>query len=226
MGPVDRAAAHVHRAVDGHHTLVDRITAWVASEGVGTEGRRSTIATRGGILIGSAWIGWQLGPTALAIATPAWLAASWRAGPAAAATDDPTPPLDPEAARLRDLTAIRTAIGDRRGIHLAEITDRIQAAGIDWTTADVRAWITGHGVRVRDSVRVGGKAGKVRAGVHRDDLEAALDPAPRSDPDPSPPGVVAGHDALHPPLQAELPPAGERRYTLDDEPLWPGTART
>ncbi|MGW1998595.1 hypothetical protein, partial [Embleya sp. NPDC001921] len=142
MRPVDRAAAHVHRAVDGHHTLVDRITTWVAAEAAGAVERRRAIATRGGILLGGAWSGWQLGPTALAIATPAWLAAAWWAGPPAAteATDTPkAEPLDPEAARHRDLTAIRRAIGDRRGIHLAEITDRVQAAGIDWDTADVRA---------------------------------------------------------------------------------------
>ncbi|MFI1580035.1 hypothetical protein [Embleya sp. NPDC020630] len=230
MHPVDRAAAHVHRAVDGHHTLVDRITTWVAAEAAGAVERRRAIATRSGILAGGALLGWQLGPGGLAVATPAWLAAAWWHGPAATeATDEPkpeAPPLDPAAARHRDLTAIRRAIGDRRGIHLAEITTRLQAAGVPWDTADVRAWITGHGVPIRPKLRVGGKAGRVNAGVHVDDLEAALNPAPQPDPDPSPAGVAAGHDALHPPLHAELHPTRQQCYTLDEEPEWPGSAAT
>lgn len=222
MGPVHRIAAHVHRACDGAPIAVGQATTWLTAA-TATD-RRRTLAQRGAIAVVGGWAAMHAGPGALAVAVPAAIAWAHRLGPKSADKQAaPAAPLDPAAARLRDLTAIRGAIGDRRGIHLAEITDRVQAAGIDWDMADVRAWITGHGVTIRPKVRVGGKAGRVSVGVHVDDLDAALDPAPRSDPDPSPAGVAAGHEPLHPPLQVELEPAGERCYTLDDEPVWPGT---
>lgn len=225
MGPVHRLAAHVHRACDGAPIAVDRITTWLAAPAAAD--RRRTIAQRGAVAAVGAWAATHLGVEALAVAVPAAAVWAHRLGPKTAAEAVPTAePLTPEAARLRDLTAIRNAIGDRKGIHLAEITERVRQAGIDWEIADVRAWITGHGVPIRPKVRVGGKTGRVTVGVHVDDLDAALNPAPLPDPDPSPDGVAAGHTPLHPPLQAELQPAEERCYSLEDEPTWPGTTAT
>jgi len=225
-GPVRRLAAHVHRACDGAPIAADRATLWLTAPHA--RDRRTAIAQRGALVAAGTWAALHLGETALAIGTLAGTAWAYRLGPAGGEPDElaaelPAPCADP---RARDLAAIRRAIGDRRGIHLAEIVDRVQAAGIAWEIADVRAWIEGHGVPVRPSLRLGGKAGRVRAGVHIDDLDAATQPAPRSEPDPAPDGVAAGHTPLHPQRHPDLHPAGEGHYTLDDEPVWPGTTPT
>lgn len=226
--PVLLARRGVDRAVDGHNVLVDRITAWVASEHAGATERRNSIATRGGLLLGGAWAGWQLGPAALAIGTPAWIAAAWWHGPPAepepevepeaeAPLADPTPEPAPEDV-AHDIDVLRSLIGDQPGIHLDAL-----AASVDLDHVQLRAWLNRLDVPVRRSVRIGGKHGLVRTGIHRDDLP---DPTPQPEADPDPEGVEPAHSALHPSREGPRPRSGERAYEVDDEPLWPGTTPT
>ncbi|MEU0941097.1 hypothetical protein [Embleya sp. NPDC005971] len=227
--PVLLARRGVDRAVDGHRVLVDRVTAWVASETAGAEERRGAIATRGGMLLGGAWVGWQLGPATLAVATPAWLAAAWWHGPATepdaeveqaeAERDEEEPPAPPAPPTpedvAHDVDVLRRLIGDQPGIHLDAL-----AAAVGLDHEQLRAWLNRLGVPVRRSVRIGGKHGRVRTGIHRDDLP---DPAPRPETGPSPEGVEPAQSALHPHREGPEPRPGERTYAIDDEPVWPGT---
>ncbi|MFI6979324.1 hypothetical protein ACIBSV_12160 [Embleya sp. NPDC050154] len=210
--PVLLARRGVDRAVDGHRILLDRITTWVAAER--EPDRPQTIAIRGGMLAGGAYLAWQLGEVALIAGTPAWIGAAWWHGPTtpAAEPEPESPTVEPgppdEDAVAHDRAILRDLIGDRIGIHLVDLD-----AATGQTPEQRRAWLRRIGIPVRRSVRI---EGVILSGVHRDDL----DPAPPEEPAPLGPGVDAGGGGVEPALHD---PDG-RYAALDAEPVWPGSS--
>ncbi|MGW0795165.1 hypothetical protein [Streptomyces sp. NPDC002692] len=105
------------------------------------------------------------------------------AAPAAAPVPPPTDPL---------VTLVRQLIGDASGVHLKTLHEALaEGAGKRGAEAparaEVEASLEARGIRLRKAVRDG--EGKVNRGVHRDDLQAALQappPAPSDAPAPAP----------------------------------------
>jgi hypothetical protein len=118
-------------------------------------------------------------PTLLWVVVPLWLIAAWRASPRPTApqpAEKPAPtPRDGLARWLLDL------IGDRPGVHLAELYPALrQLPGQqDRDDAALRAALRTLGVPVVRSLRIGGVAG--RSGVRRTDVAAILSPAESRD---------------------------------------------
>lgn len=132
-------------------------------------------------------------PIWLAGGTCLWCWASWRAGAAPAkpvateqqdetanveqaAEDGPGEP-SPEALRAAVLDRLLGWVGDRRGIHLAEVYERYRQLPGHGHLADaqIRAALVDHyAVPVRPAVRIGDK---VARGIHRDDLQTLPSPA-------------------------------------------------
>ncbi|MFH8369178.1 hypothetical protein [Streptomyces sp. NPDC018031] len=134
-------------------------------------------------------------PILAPVAATVWCRRAWAAaGPPPdtgnAATETPettTPTPDPGPARpddpRRDLAqAVLDIIGDRPGIHLAELYPallaRPAAARLDETR--LRAALTEAGITITRSMRVGDVEG--RSGIKRADVQALLDPPPPGQP--------------------------------------------
>lgn len=130
-------------------------------------------------------------PIWLAGGTCLWCWAAWRAGAAPAKptapeqqgepadgeqpTDAPGEP-SPEDLRAAVLQRLLDWVGDRRGIHLAEVYERYRQLPGHEHLADgqIRAALVDHyAVPVRPAVRIGDK---VARGIHRDDLQALPSP--------------------------------------------------
>jgi hypothetical protein len=106
-----------------------------------------------------------------------------------------------DAARARFLQMLATLIGDRPGIHLAELLDVMGAADANWATWDnkrLRTALAAVHVEPRRSINL---PTGTRTGVHRDDVQAALQrvTTPPTTPDPSP--------SAQTPLTSNLEPA-------------------
>lgn len=122
-------------------------------------------------------------PVWLVGGTSAWCIAAWRARPGkpapAVAADEPEETLvEPDPADLRQAVVDRLLdwVGDRRGIHLAEVYERYRELPGHQHLADgqIRAALVDHyGITVRPAVRT---PDGVRAGIHRDDLQPLPSP--------------------------------------------------
>lgn len=79
-----------------------------------------------------------------------------------------------EEAEAGFVQLLADAIGDRNGVLLVDVLLLLHRAGMhtDWRVADVRAQVEALGIRVRDSLKVGGR---VSPGVHREDLSRVWD---------------------------------------------------
>ncbi|MEU3603035.1 hypothetical protein ABZ714_30650 [Streptomyces sp. NPDC006798] len=177
------------RLADGSHRLATalghRTRTWIAA-GRRTDltGWRSALgpALRAGLLLGTAYLltrAVRATPALMWLLTGAWLAAAWRAGRTKNAQKTPDadrPTADPEDVHAATLDWIRDQIGDRNGIHLADLLAHAQAHGLhtDLDPAAFRAALDRWGIPVRDQLKV---RGRNRPGVHRDDLPAPS-PAP------------------------------------------------
>jgi hypothetical protein len=132
-------------------------------------------------------------PIWLTSGTCLWCWASWRAGaapakPAAAVEQQDEPerdeqPVDgpgepsPEDLRAAVVERLLDWVGDRRGIHLAEVYERYRQLPGHQHLADtqIRAALVDHyAIPVRPAVRIGDK---VARGIHRDDLQPLPSPA-------------------------------------------------
>lgn len=126
-------------------------------------------------------------PILVAGATGAWCAAAWRArlakpspaqAPAEDAEEEPLDEPDPADLRQAVLDRLLDWIGERRGIHLAEVYSRYRElpGHGHLTEPQIRAALTDHyRIPVRPAVRT---PDGVRAGIHRDDLQPL--PSPES----------------------------------------------
>ncbi|MFF9568485.1 hypothetical protein [Streptomyces sp. NPDC014685] len=139
--------------------------------------------------------------TAITVAlAAAWIGGALILGYAAALADKPEevpdeqsdtpaepPPADQphpsEILTLDDVAQLlHTLYTEGSGVHLATLAHALDRTpykdhpAAPWKTADVRALLTRHGVRVRDGVRVPPKGG--REGVHRDDFPPLPPTAP------------------------------------------------
>jgi hypothetical protein len=151
---------------------------------------RAGIAVLGAIVLGAAAVGAARAaasglrpylPIIVSVAAAALLTAAWAVAPDLPhTTPEPGPaapvgarPLDPRAAFAQWLLQ---TIGDRPGIHLRDLYPAMRSlpgrSGLDDTA--LRAWLTGLGVPVVRSLRVGGVAG--RSGVRQADVLALLSP--------------------------------------------------
>ncbi|MFJ9979673.1 hypothetical protein [Streptomyces cyaneofuscatus] len=117
-------------------------------------------------------------------------------------------------------TLLAEAYTEGSGVHLATLAERLSGTPLmglpatPWKTADVRALLTRHGVRVRPGVRVPPVGG--REGVHRQDFP----PLPPPPSEPPVVGVVA-------PGQSNNNNGNAPRYSFEvvDDPVNPARAR-
>lgn len=124
-------------------------------------------------------------PLLVPIALGIWCRRAWL-------ITQPVPP-DPEQLRRQLVEAVRELIGDRPGIHLAELYPRLLAspAAAHLDEARLRAALLGAGITIHRSMRVGDVEG--RSGIRRAEVEALLrPPSPSPAPAPSPTGGDAG----------------------------------
>jgi hypothetical protein len=159
-----------HRLGNGMGKAVTALAAW--------PGRAETGEAKAGrwilLLIGG-WLTEQLVARTHALVllpAAAFLCAAWAMGKPPA----PRAPVDDEAADNIALAEfVLSVIGERQGVHLAELLPAIQAHADQWAGADktyLRKVLTASGIPVRKKLRVGVRTGI--PGVHRDDVEQAL----------------------------------------------------
>ncbi|MFD6415986.1 hypothetical protein [Streptomyces sp. NPDC060194] len=125
----------------------------------------------------------------------AWCAAALAVAPPAEQPEQPdehptaTPAPAAEDVFAATLDWVRDQIGDRTGVHLADLLAHAHAHGLhtDLDVPALRAALGRWGIPVRQQLKVGGRN---RPGIHRDDL-----PSPPS-PDPAP---EAATSAAYPP---------------------------
>lgn len=180
-----------HRRIGlGHRKLVGRLRDWALAEGHPAAGRAK--ATRLGSLALAALATWRPlveEPRILAAAGGWYLIAAWR-------TSRPAP-LTEEELRRRLLLGVQELIGDRPGIHVRELYDRLQerpaAAHLDDTR--LRALLVHCGVTIHKSLRIGDQTG--RSGIKAAEVAALLSPTPL---DPPPEHVDAGQTASEGPV--------------------------
>jgi hypothetical protein len=192
----------VNRLITGSETLARRVlTAWFG-DGPKTAALRLLGAAIPLVLAGSML---RAHPALWALLALAWGISAWRAAP------PPRRKHDPQAAKAAFVQLLRDCIGDRNGVLLADVLATAQAAGLwaDWDIARVREGCDTVGVRVRDSIKVDGR---VSAGVHRDDLEAAHPTAP---PTPSGTPPESGSSAGQPETTSATTPTPERGSVVD-----------
>jgi hypothetical protein len=123
-------------------------------------------------------------PVWLVGGTGAWCVAAWRARPGkpqaadgAEAKEEPLQEPDPTDLRQAVVDRLLDWVGDRRGIHLAEVYERYRElpGHGHLTDTQIRASLVDHyAVPVRPAVRT---PDGVRAGIHRDDLQPLPSPA-------------------------------------------------
>ncbi len=143
---------------------------------------------------GALWAGTHFGPglldhgPLLAAASACWCWTAWRAKPTKEAEEDPAEE-EPEEESSDQFTTLRQAvthrlqqwIGDRPGIHLAEVYERYRQLPRHGhlTDPEIRAAIDHYRIPVRRAVRdPRNTVQPVRAGIHRDDLQPL--PSPES----------------------------------------------
>jgi len=114
-----------------------------------------------------------------------WAVKAWRAGRSEAAEAEPevveevpkeTPEASDEEVYAATLAWLHQAIGDRNGVHLADLLANAHAHGMlkELDVAAFRARLEGWGIAVRQQLKVGGRN---RPGVRRADLPPAPSPA-------------------------------------------------
>lgn len=102
------------------------------------------------------------------------------------ADDDPAQPASrtmPTPAEIRQLLidSVRHLAGQRQGVHLDQMHTVWSLEGdLGMDLTEFRRWIESHGIPVRDSLKA---SGKVRIGIHLDDLPAAS-PGPAAETTP------------------------------------------
>lgn len=115
-----------------------------------------------------------------------WAVKAWRAGRAEAAEAEPevveevpkeTPEASDEEVYAATLAWLHQAVGDRNGVHLADLLANAHAHGMltDLDVAAFRARLEGWHIPVRQQLKVGGRN---RPGVRRADLPPAPSLAP------------------------------------------------
>lgn len=152
------------------------------------EGRPVLAAARIGavcLITPPLYLALEQSPLLVPIALGIWCRRAWL-------ITQPVPP-DPEQLRRQLVEAVLTLIGDRPGIHLAELYPRLlaspAAAHLDETR--IRAALTDAGITIHRSMRIGDVEG--RSGIRRADVEALLrPPSPSPATGPSPTGGDAG----------------------------------
>jgi hypothetical protein len=160
-------APHADRLCRGTTALRDRGLHYISAGGW-----RSALWRIAGI--GAAgWLGWRVAeqaPYLLAPSSIAWCVAAWRAGA-------PGPVVEPSCEERRRIlvVSIEQMMGDRLGLHLAELYDRLRERPALAHLADreLRAALDHYRIPVRPQVRSGDRGG--RSGIHLDGLAPPLD---------------------------------------------------
>lgn len=218
--PTRRTLAVPLRALGaGTGVLLGRGLGWVRGD---VWPRLGYVAGGGYLAVHTAAQYGQAAPYAAVGGACVWCVAAWLAAPADAVEDldeepadepsegtseaggdgvaveefvEDAPEADPVAAGAL-LQLLHDCIGHGNGVHLADALATLHHHGMlaDWTVTDLRAQVEALGVRVRPSLKVGGR---VRVGVHRDDLTAVSWTPPPPSSEGAPVGVVsAGHSEL------------------------------
>lgn len=167
---------HPRRLGRGHLKQWARLRAWTIAADHPTRGK--TVTARAAGLGFAALMTWRTAneePRLLAIAAGAYAISAWRAGRPV--------PLTEEELKRRFLLGIQHLIGDRPGIHLAELYAAFQArpAAAHLDDARLRALLNHCHVTVTKSLRIGAVTG--RSGIKATDIQALLSPAPVDAPD-------------------------------------------
>jgi hypothetical protein len=153
-----------------------RITAGAAlGNGLLNAAHQSPLWLTGGTCLWC-WASWRAGAAPAKPAAPAEEEEEESAGAEQVPVDGPGEP-SPEDLRAAVVQRLLDWVGDRRGIHLAEVYERYrQLPGHQHLTdAQIRAALVDHyAVPVRPAVRIGDK---VARGIHRDDLQPLPSPA-------------------------------------------------
>jgi hypothetical protein len=189
-------ARHLHRFADGSAALVRRGWTWLIPAG---EWRTAAARVAGTLVgVGFTFTLIERAPGLLWPAAAAWIVAAWRTG------------RDLERQRIGDgelLALLDDAIGRRNGVLLADVLAALHARQrlAVWGVSELRAAVERLGVRVADSIKVGGR---VSVGVYRADLEAVLSPPPLGFGAPSDRGSSAGQAATTSPTTFEARPIG------------------
>ncbi|MFD5874031.1 hypothetical protein [Streptomyces sp. NPDC060322] len=162
---------HPRRLSRGHLKQWARLRAWTIAEGHPTRGKTVT-ARAAGLGLGAlmAWRTANEEPRLLAVAAGAYAISAWRAGRPV--------PLTEEELQRRFLLGIQHLIGDRPGIHLAELYAAFQArpAAAHLDDARLRVLLNHCHVTVTKSLRIGAVTG--RSGIKATDIQALLSPTP------------------------------------------------
>lgn len=155
------------------------------------EGRPVAAATRvigGGFVATAALNAAHQAPPIVPVLLAVWCRRAWLAG-------QPAPP-DPNVWRRQLAEGVLELIGDRPGIHLAELYPALLArpAAAHLDEARLRAALLDAGITITRSLRVGDVEG--RSGIRRADVEAALrslspSPSPAPSPADGEPGQAA-----------------------------------
>lgn len=175
----------IHRWITARHVLVDR--------------RRAIAVRHGGTLGGTAAaVMLELGPLrglSAAAAGAAWAVQAWRRAP-----EPPEPPDPADIRREAYLRFFDAIIGDRNGVHLAELYDTMRRYPhwAAWTDEQLRALLNDLRVPVQRTMSVSGVTG--RSGIRRSDVRALMTgvhvPSPPPTANPSPRGEEAGHSDM------------------------------
>jgi hypothetical protein len=224
LGGLDRWCA-------GQAALRRDIHHWITARDR-TDGRWQAIAVRHGGVAAGGLAAVTTGGWPVAAAGACWAVAAWRRAPNELPPKEPEEedeapaPSDRRAAYLHLVAAI---IGDRSGVHLANLytTLRHYDHWADHTDPQLRALIDEIGIPVRRTMRVGPVSG--RSGIHRDDLAHAMAahgiPYPNPAPNPSPHSEEAGHSDVERPVERGVEthstPVTVINSSRDHEPAWP-----
>lgn len=182
-----RRQAAATRLYDGSAIVARRVGASFVPE---NRPIAATVRVGGGIYVAAHMLGLlRAEPLWVAIGAGAWCIAAWRADADGEATaEKPTQTAEPARPRHSDaeihasaVHELRALIGDRNGVHLAEVLADWQKRG--WvgqvSAAELGRQLVVRGIPVRASLKV---AGQVGPGVHRDDLPALSQPLPDRSP--------------------------------------------
>ncbi|MFD7516069.1 hypothetical protein ACFV85_14880 [Streptomyces niveus] len=183
MTPVQRAA---WRLVAGHRLNIANLKSWITERG-----EPKSTAARTSVLAAAGWVLWQTNgrtPAVLWAIVLGWLVAAWRtARPAGSLAKEATDP-QPTQAPVRDTPQqsiarwIASLIGDRSGIHLAELYPAMrQLDGMaKHDDAALRSALRELDIPVERTIRIGTVEG--RSGIRLKDLTPLLSPAKESTP--------------------------------------------
>lgn len=139
------------------------------------------------------------------------------------------PPTRAEMRREAYLRLLDAVIGDRNGVHLAELYTVLRRYDhwADRTDAELRALLDDIGVPVRRTLRVGTVVG--RSGIHIDDVLDRMTgvpiPSPPPTPIPAPHHEKAGQNGVERSVERGVertpPPAMVVVARPEDEAAWP-----